>query len=206
MQADVSTTRKYEGTGLGFSISKKILQLIGDNIDVESELDKGSTFIITLELEKSQLEEDLKKLIPNQPDNLNNLKDMIAADNKRNTRILLVEDMSANQRLEMIMLKKLGYSVELAINGQQAVELCNTKKFDLILMDCQMPVMDGYVATNHIRKTSIFNQNTLIIALTAHALEGDREKCLAAGMDEYISKPMTLAVLEEKIGKYLGKP
>jgi len=120
------------------------------------------------------------------------------------TRILLVEDMLANQRLEMIMLKKLGYSVELAVNGQQAVELCNAIKYDLILMDCQMPVMDGYEATDLIRKASIFNQNTPVIAMTAHAMEGDREKCLAAGMDDYISKPMTMAVLHSKLS-YLIK-
>ena len=121
-----------------------------------------------------------------------------------NSNILLVEDMVANQRLEMIMLKKLGYSVELATNGEQAVEKCNTKKYDLILMDCQMPVMDGYEATEQIKKTSILNKNTTVIAMTAYAMEGDREKCLAAGMDDYLSKPVTMSVLEEKIGKCLG--
>ncbi|SPF54543.1 hypothetical protein SBF1_7650001 [Candidatus Desulfosporosinus infrequens] len=122
----------------------------------------------------------------------------------RNSNILLVEDMVANQKLEMIMLKKLGYSVELAINGEQAVEKCNTKKYDLILMDCQMPVMDGYEATEQIKKSSILNKNTTIIAMTAYAMEGDREKCFTAGMDDYLSKPITMSVLEKKIGKCLG--
>jgi len=100
------------------------------------------------------------------------------------------------------MLRKLGYSVELAINGKQAVEICNTKKYDLILMDCQMPVMDGYEATDQIRKASVFNKNTTVIAMTAHAMEGDREKCIEAGMDDYISKPITMAIIEDTIGKY----
>ncbi|AFQ45432.1 hybrid sensor histidine kinase/response regulator [Desulfosporosinus meridiei] len=117
--------------------------------------------------------------------------------------ILLVEDMLANQRLEMTILKKLGYTVELATNGQQAVEICNTKKYDLILMDCQMPIMDGYEATIQIRKKSVFNKNTTILAMTAYTMEGDREKCINAGMDDYISKPVSMGVLKEKCDEYL---
>ncbi|SDG67952.1 response regulator [Desulfosporosinus hippei] len=119
--------------------------------------------------------------------------------------ILLVEDMLANQRLEMTMLKKLGYTVELATNGQQAVEICNTKEYDLILMDCQMPIMDGYEATFEIRKKSVFNKNTTIVAMTAYTMEGDKEKCINAGMDDYISKPVSMGVLKEKCDEYLHK-
>jgi len=198
MQADASTTRKYEGTGLGLAISKKLLELIGGSIEVVSELDKGSTFIMTLELEKGKSEDD-QNLMPMKPKNAN----IEECAQRKNISILLVEDMVANQRLEMIILKKLGYSVDLAIDGQQAVEMCNLKTYDLILMDCQMPIMDGYEATDQIKKTSKLNRNTTVIAMTAHAMEGDREKCLEAGMDDYISKPVTLAVLEEKLRRYL---
>ncbi len=121
----------------------------------------------------------------------------------KGAKILLVEDMMANQKLEMIVLKKLGYKVELSSDGKQAVELCDMKKFDLILMDCQMPVMDGYEATKFIKKNSILNKNTPIIAMTAHALDGDRDKCIAAGMVDYISKPLVMATLEEILYKYL---
>lgn len=138
------------------------------------------------------------------------MKNPVAGDPKIETSrqvpkvsILLVEDMLANQRLEMIMLEKLGHCVELAINGKQAIEKCNTKKYNLILMDCQMPLIDGYEATKQIRKMSILNRNTPVIAMTAHAMEGDRERCLAAGMDDYISKPITLIVLEGMLAKYL---
>jgi len=133
MQADASTTRKYEGTGLGLAISKRILELIGGNIGVVSELDKGSTFIITIELEKRQLEDGERKLKPNRPKNLVTRHSIIEERQKSNISVLLVEDMVANQRLEMIMLKKLGFAVELASNGEQAVQMCNATKFNLIL-------------------------------------------------------------------------
>jgi CheY-like chemotaxis protein len=120
-------------------------------------------------------------------------------------KILLVEDMVANQKLEMIVLKKLGYQVELCADGKQAVEKCNEKKFDLILMDCQMPVMDGYEATELIRKTSALNNNTPIIAMTAHSLEGDRDKCIFAGMDDYISKPIIMDRLADILDKHLNR-
>jgi len=204
MQADASTTRNYEGTGLGLAISKKIIELIGGNIEVVSDLDKGSTFIITLELGKRQMEdEEQKLLITSYP----STRPLITEERRQgpNISILLVEDMLANQRLEIIMLKKLGYSVELAINGKLAVDICDIKKFNLILMDCQMPVMDGYAATDQIKKNSILNKNTIVIAMTAHAMEGDREKCIAAGMDDYISKPVTMAALAETLGKYLNE-
>lgn len=199
MQADASTTRKYEGTGLGLAISKKLLEHIGGNIEVVSDLDKGSIFIMTLELEKGESEKD-QKLMPMKP------KPAIIEEcgQRGNISILLVEDMVANQRLEMIILKKLGYSVDLAIDGQQAVEMCNLKTYNLILMDCQMPIMDGYEATDQIKKLSKLNRNATVIAMTAHAMEGDRERCFEAGMDGYISKPVTMAIIKEELGKYLN--
>lgn len=116
--------------------------------------------------------------------------------------ILLVEDMESNRKLAKITLMQMGFSVDLAKNGQQAVEQCMNRKYDLILMDCQMPVMDGYEATRFIRESDNKNRDTTIIALTAHALEGERQKCEEAGMDGYITKPFKRKTLEEKLNQF----
>lgn len=118
--------------------------------------------------------------------------------------ILLVEDMVTNQKLQSIIIKKIGYETEIANNGEQAVEMSNRKKYGLIFMDCQMPVMDGYKATEIIKDKSIFNQNTPIIAMTANAMEGDKEKCIKAGMDDYISKPVLIESIKTIIKQYLN--
>lgn len=117
--------------------------------------------------------------------------------------ILLVEDIVTNQKLQSLMIKKLGYQCDIADNGEQAVEMSNNKEYKLIFMDCQMPVMDGYKATGIIKSTSIKNNNTPIIAMTANAMEGDREKCIEAGMDDYISKPIVMKSIEKVVIKYL---
>ena len=116
--------------------------------------------------------------------------------------ILIAEDNKINQKVALGLLKNLGYSATIANNGKEAVELCADKKFDLIFMDCQMPVMDGYLATTEIRKCTI-NKTTTIIAMTANAMTGDREKCIESGMDDYISKPIKPAILSETIDKWL---
>lgn len=121
-------------------------------------------------------------------------------------RILLVEDLPVNQKLVMMMLQKLGYRVDLAENGQQAVAMCDARKYDLIFMDCQMPVLDGYEAAPLIKQRERLNRETVIIAMTANAMEGDREKCLAAGMDDYMSKPIILRKLEGVLRRWLDSP
>ena len=118
-------------------------------------------------------------------------------------RILLVEDITANQKLAALMLTKLGYQVELAENGEQAVWKCQTGKYHLVLMDCQMPVMDGYEAATLIKRSE--GKGIVIIAMTANAMESDREKCIAAGMDDYLSKPVTMNKLDEILQRWLGK-
>jgi PAS domain S-box-containing protein len=330
-QADASTTRKYGGTGLGLAISKRILDMVGGSIEVISGEEKGSRFIITIELEKAEVEGNEVKY---DPEALKNLRVIIVDDNNssrlllrdylekagcvvaeavdglqavktleamkadelpdvllidyklpylngieigriisENGRltgiklilmytktqrsnlpavdgknfeaflskpirrlellntiasvlvkkegdaaahtpeqasdhagrleskisILLAEDMAANQKLAMLMIRKNGWSVECAENGERAVEACKSKKYDIILMDCQMPVMDGYEATARIKSTPGPNMDTPIIAMTANAMEGDREKCLSAGMDDYISKPIKSNQLAECI-------
>jgi len=126
-----------------------------------------------------------------------------ATEENEKGSILLVEDIVTNQKLQSIMLKKLGYESEIANNGVQAVEMSNKKQYRLIFMDCQMPVMDGYKATAIIKSNSIFNKDTPIIAMTANAMEGDREKCIESGMDDYLSKPIVMKSIENIIKQYL---
>jgi CheY-like chemotaxis protein len=122
-----------------------------------------------------------------------------------NISVLLVEDYPVNQELTKEMLEMLGCHVEIAENGKEALEILKDKKFDLIFMDIQMPEMDGYDATRQIRKMDPSIRGVPIVALTANALQGDREKCLSAGMDEYISKPFRLSDLEAVLSKLLVK-
>jgi CheY-like chemotaxis protein len=198
-QADASTTRKYGGTGLGLAISKKIIDLMGGDIRVTSEPGKGSTFIIRTVMENAS---------PDEAEGISALPaekatEEAAPARDKKTRILLVEDIAANRKLATILLQKMGFEVFTAENGKQAVELCDTEKYDLLLMDCQMPEMDGYEASTIIKASGGKNSGTPIIAMTANAFESDREKCLAAGMDDYIAKPVGRQKLEECIKRHI---
>ncbi|AOT69309.1 PAS domain S-box protein [Geosporobacter ferrireducens] len=225
-QADASMTRKYGGTGLGLAISKRIIELMGGTIRAESVLGKGSTFYVEVDFEKSKMHEELiieDKLLMSKEflESLHNTfisktncfekcmeetREVPVDEEAWNKRynVLLVEDALANRKLAAAMLNQLGYRVELAENGQQAVWMCSVKKYDIILMDCQMPIMDGYKAASRIRTGEGMNRDTIIIAMTAHAMEGDRDKCIAAGMDDYISKPITMFQLDNIIKKRLN--
>ena len=119
-----------------------------------------------------------------------------------NTRILLVEDNRVNQKLAIRMLNKLGYTADLAVNGREAVELVQQQTYDVVFMDVQMPELDGISATRQIRSMLTEVQQPIIIAMTANAMEGDREKCLSAGMNDYLSKPFRMAALAEKLTQY----
>lgn len=122
----------------------------------------------------------------------------------RDYRLLLVEDNPINQKVALLQLKELGYQAEIANNGEEALKKTQSTTYDLILMDCQMPVMDGFEATRQIRiKETLTGKHIPIIAMTANALEGDKEKCIASGMDDYISKPVDIAVLKEKLQRWL---
>jgi CheY-like chemotaxis protein len=121
-------------------------------------------------------------------------------------RVLLVEDNGVNRKLAQAILKKLGHSVDVAVDGQEAVDRLSERTYDLVLMDCQMPVLDGYEATRVIRDpaSSVLDHSVKIVAMTANAMQGDREKCLAAGMDDYLAKPIRPAELAEKLAAWLA--
>lgn len=186
-QLDGTVTKKHGGTGLGLVISKQLVEMMGGKIWLESEKGKGSAFYFTVPFEES-------KTAVSKP------KQVELETNTEYLKILIAEDDSVNQRVLMKLLEKRGYSVELATNGQEAVAMYIAKKYDVVLMDIQMPELDGIEATKMIRQIeSHYNAHTPIIALTAFALEGDRERFLTIGMDDYIAKPIKMEELYQKL-------
>ena len=186
-QADSSTTRKYGGTGLGFSITRSLIDLMGGEIDVVSEIDKGTVVSICLSLKKAALEELNKAELPK----LTLLK---------TKNVLLVEDNEINQMIAEAMLESIGLNVTVADNGQQALDEVKEKNYDLVLMDIQMPVMDGITACRKIRET---NQLLPIIALTANVMSDDILKYQMEGFNDHIAKPIDLDVLIQVLAQNL---
>ncbi|MBM4054109.1 MAG: PAS domain S-box protein [Planctomycetes bacterium] len=196
-QADTSITRKYGGTGLGLSISKSLVEMMGGKIWIESEKDKGSCFHFTVPFHVPKNRENTK-YFSSDPKKTPHFE-------KSHVKLLLVEDNTDNQYLAKTILEKAGYAVDIAANGKLAVEALQKIHYDLILMDIEMPELDGFSAAKEIR---IREQNQglthiPIIALTAHALKGIREKCLEHGMDDCITKPMKKNTLLQIIHKWM---
>jgi signal transduction histidine kinase len=218
-QADSSTTRRYGGTGLGLSIARQLCHVMGGEIGVNSELGQGSTFWFNLVLERQHATVALPTCIAHtkatQSELLQTgggsgasaarqeLRETLCRKERSTIRILLVEDNRANLRITQALLEAIGCNVTAASNGLEAISACRDTKFDLILMDCQMPEMDGYEATRRIREIEAV-RTTPIVALTADALEGSRELSLAAGMNDQLTKPLTLRVLTVKLDLWLG--
>jgi len=198
-QADASTTREYGGTGLGLTICRRIVELMNGTIGVESSLGSGSTFWFKIPLE----------IVKNQDRSAASSSyfagstPVITKD--RTLKILIVEDYADNRFVLSCALRSFGYSFDEAVNGREAIERFSNQDYDIVLMDCQMPIMDGYEATRILRETEAEEQHTIIIGLTGNAMRGDREKCLNAGMDDYLSKPIAIEDLENTIAKWTNK-
>ncbi|MBF0265858.1 MAG: response regulator [Gammaproteobacteria bacterium] len=199
-QADSSTTRQFGGTGLGLIISQKIIQLMGSEILVSSEQGVGSTFSFALRLQIHQGE-----FIPSySSDAKNENKVKEAIDQLKGTKILLVEDNEINQELVCELLSMNGIQFKTALNGKEALDLLAEHKFDGVLMDCQMPIMDGYEATRQIREHEKF-KSLPVLAMTANAMKGDKEKVLAVGMNDHIAKPIKPNTMYLTMAKWIKK-
>ncbi len=191
-QADESTSRKYGGTGLGLNISSSIINLLGGTLEVESIENIGSKFFFTLKLKKCKniSTKDLTKIT-------------IPKLNNNDLKILVVDDNQVNLLIISEVLKKLNINYLLAENGQIAIDLCKENLFDIILMDINMPILNGLEATNILKNQ--YKIKTPIIALTANSLEGDKNKYLEEGFDDYLSKPFNINDFLELVKKFLIK-
>ncbi|MEL6160626.1 MAG: chemotaxis protein CheB [Cyanobacteria bacterium J06554_11] len=198
-QADTSSTRQYGGTGLGLTISRRIVELMDGEIGVESRLGEGSTFWFEIALETSDdLTEDHQSAersqTPSDPDSL-----------KKTAQLLIAEDNQDNMDILVMILEDLGYeNLTTAINGEEVLAKMATGTFDLVFMDCQMPQLDGYETTRQIRKQDSDNSAVPVIALTASVMAGDRERCLEAGMNDYVSKPFSIDDIVNMLDQWLS--
>jgi len=204
-QADNTMSRKFEGTGLGLSISQLLATRMGGAIRVKSELGRGSTFRLALRLpiaetgtaaDQAGVAVSAAKSSP--------VTGAPAVDG-RGKRVLVVDDSAVNREVAAAFLEDLGCAVGFAANGQEAIDAATTSKFDLVLMDCQMPVLDGFAATAAIRarNTGATRSDVPIVALTANAFASDRDRCLAAGMDDFLAKPFMPDAFEACVGGWL---
>ena len=196
---DASTTRQYGGTGLGLTISQQLAELMGGGAGVISNEGHGSEFWFTVRLGRQ--EEALKRPEPARLD----AQPMLNLLEGHHAHILLAEDSIINQQVALSILKKLGLRADAVADGAEAVRALEAIPYDLVLMDVQMPEMDGLVATRVIRdpQSAVRNHQVPIIAMTAHAMQGDLEKCLEAGMNDYVTKPVFPQALVEVLLKWL---
>ncbi len=199
VQVDSSLTRVFDGSGLGLAISRRLARMMGGDVSVESTFGEGSIFTCKLplpnvattvpELEKTKCIDVGARHVDCLPG--------------KGCRALLVDDNPVNQRIGQRMLERLGCAVDLASQGRDALDLLSVQRYEIVFMDCQMPVMDGYTAVAELRRCESDGCRTPVVALTAHAMDGARERCLAAGMDDYLTKPLAAGDLRTALEKWL---
>ena len=196
-QVDGSSTREYGGTGLGLAICSGLITMLKGEIGVSSNVGKGSVFWFTVPMEKQPVSEKKERVL-----------EPAVEDQPGGSRIkvLVAEDNDINFKVANLILSQLGCKVDWAKNGLEAVRMCSKKAYDLVLMDIQMPVMNGIKATREIRKReNLFGRHTPIVALTAHAMKGDLDRCLEAGLDAYITKPVVFDDIRDAVEGYAKK-
>jgi CheY-like chemotaxis protein len=194
VQADSSTARRFGGTGLGLAICKQLAELMGGSVGLRSAPEEGSTFWVNLPM----------PLAPTPAPG--GVRTLAVAGPRTRCLVLLAEDNPVNQKLARHLLGKLGCEVDVANNGMETLEMWTQRPYDAIFMDCQMPGIDGYQATGRIRASGDRGRLIPIIATTASSMVGDRERCLAAGMTDYVSKPLHPRQLERVLNAAIEKP
>jgi len=206
-QVDASTTRKYGGTGLGLAICKQLVNLMAGQIGCDSVPHQGSTFWFTARFEKPSPAlslHDVSLEIIQKP--INPLASQLSEDVRRRMRVLIAEDNAFNQKVVLRQVREMGFGADAVANGLEALKALYLIPYDLVLMDCQMPEMDGYACAAEIRRKETGGGHVPIIAMTAHVMKTDRDKCLAVGMDDFLSKPVRVAHLESVLTRWLAAP